>query len=167
MNPTEYRDETARLAKTDQPKAIETAEKISDPWYQAQAWAYVARYADSPLIYALKAAESATVTKDNYQRSAVRAWEIVALSERSCHDQARQSLYEAVHLAVTIIEEPSRAEALFLLFQAAFRISKQDAEQVAEIFRNSNLSQHWRSERALKRITAMLEGHDWPREFFW
>jgi hypothetical protein len=123
MTPTQYRDEVAQLAKTDTTKAAEIAEQINGPWFQAQAWSHLARYADRPLQFSRKAAKSASLCKDNYQKSAVRAWEIAALAERDYASQARKSLADALNLSETAEPAPSRAEALFLLFQAAFKIS--------------------------------------------
>jgi hypothetical protein len=167
MTPTRYRDQVAQLAKTNSDKGIEIAKKISDPWFQAQAWSHLARYADKPLPFARKAAKAASETKDDYQRSAVRAWEIASLAERKFHLQARRSLKEAVDLAVSVTPIGSRAESLFLLFQAAFKISKEDAATVAEALDRSCGSTHWRAERARKSAASILNGEMMPREFFW
>ena len=167
MTPTRYRDEVAQLVKTDVSKAVEVAKKIDDPWFQAQAWSHVARRSDTPLPFARKAAKSAAEGKDDYQRSAVRAWEIAALAERKLNVQARRSLTEAVKLAASVNPVSSRAESLLLLFQAAFKISKQDAADAAEVFRTTCSSSHWRAKRALKDVEKMLKGEMPPREFFW
>lgn len=167
MTPTKYRDQVAKLAKADLAKAIEIARKISDPWFAAQTWAHIARYADKPLPFARKASKSASETKDDFRRSAVRAWEIVALAERRFLAQSRRSLAEAVDLAVSVTPIGSRAESLFLLFQAAFKISIEDARTVAEAFNASCRSNHWRVVRAEKLIPQMLKGEMPPREFFW
>jgi hypothetical protein len=167
MNPTIYRDQVAQLAKTNPAKAIETAKKISDPWFQAQGWSHLARWADDPLRFARHAAKSATKTKDDYQKSAVRAWEVAALAERGYHGQARRSLREAVELAASVTLLPSRAESLFLLFQAAFKISKDDAAKVAKVLTGSCVPRHWRVKRALKDAANMLNAEMPPREFFW
>jgi hypothetical protein len=164
---TNYRDQIAELAKTDTEKAAKITREIRDPWFEAQAWSHVARYADSPLEFAAKASMAATKTKDDYQRSAVRAWEIAALAEQEYFDQARQALTEAVELAKIIDHEGSKAEALLLLFQAAFKVSKDDATYVAKLFEETSSLTHWRAKRALKDIASMLQGERPPREFFW
>jgi hypothetical protein len=167
MTPTQYRDQVAQLAKTNVLKAEEVAKKIQEPWFQAQAWSHLARYADQPLPFAREAAKSAAQGRDAYQRSAVRAWEIAALAERRLSENARSALAEALHLAASVTPESSRAESLLLLLQAAFKISKQDAEAAAEVLRVSCSSSHWRVERALKNVQMMLNGELLPREFFW
>lgn len=167
MTPTRYRDQVAQLAKTDTAKGVELAEKINDPWFQAQAWSHLARHADRPLQFSRKAAKSAGLGKDDYQRSAVRAWEVAALAERKYNVQARRSLAEAVELAASVTPVSSRAESLILLFQAAFKISKEDATRVAEILHKSCSSTHWRALRARRDAQRMLKGEMPPREFFW
>ncbi len=167
MTPTHYRDQVAELAKTDSEKASKIAFKINEPWFQAQAWSHLARWAEKPLPFAQKAAKTAAETRDEYQRSAVRTWEIAALAERKLFVQARRSLKEAVDLAVTATPIGSRAESLFLLFQAAFKISAEDAATVSEAFEASCDSTHWRVVRARKNIISMLNGEIKPREFFW
>jgi hypothetical protein len=167
MTPTRYRDEVAQLSKTDVSKAAEVAEKIDDPWFQAQAWSHLARHADKPLPFARKAAKSASKGRDDYQRSAVRAWEIAALAERKLTLQARRSLAEALELAASVTPVSSRAESLLLLFQAAFKISKHDAAEAGEVLRIACSSTHWRAARARKDVEKMLSGESQPREFFW
>ena len=167
MTPTRYRDQVAQLAKTDTVEAAAIAEKITDPWFQAQAWSHIARYAPKPLQFSRKAAKSAAQGKDDYQRSAVRAWEVAALAERGLDTQARSSLTEAVALARTVEQLSSRAEALLLLFQAAFKISVEDAKSVAEIIEDASSSGHWRAKRARKDVKLMLSSEMPPREFFW
>jgi hypothetical protein len=167
MTPTSDRDQVARIAKTDTAKAVVIAEKITDPWFQAQAWSHIARYAAKPLQFSRRAAKSAAKGKDAYQQMAVRAWEIAALAERDCGMQARLALTEAVELAQTIEPLSSRAEALLLLFQAAFKISIADAGSVGEIILDSLSSDNWRAKRARKYVKLMLGGKMPPREFFW
>lgn len=167
MNPTIYRDQVAKLAKTDPDKGVEISKKIVDPWFQAQAWAHLTRWADSPLRFSRHAAKSATKTKDDYQKSAVRAWEVAALAERGYQDQARKSLTEAVELAASVSPLPSRAEALFLLFQSAFKISNDDAKKVEQVMISSCTQPHWRVKRALREAALMLKHEVPPREFFW
>lgn len=168
MTPTKYRDEVSRLAKTDHERAVALAEKIEDPWFCAQAFSHLARYAEpSPLPFARKAAKCAGECKDDYQRSAVRAWEIVALAERGYVAQARRSLEQALELAKSVEPVSSRAEALFLLLNAAFSISKGDAAIVGEVLEQSCVTEHWRERRARRDAKRMLDGRTPPRPFFW
>ena len=167
MTPTTYRDQVAELAVSDPEKGVEIARKITDPWFEAQAWAHLARHSSTPLKFSNKASEAAARTKDDYQRSAVRAWEIAALAERDHRTQARTALTQAVELASTIEHQGSRSEALLLLLQAAAKISKEDAAVVAEVIRSTCDSSHWRGQRAVNYASKMIDGEWLPREFFW
>ena len=168
MTPTQYRDKVGQLAKTDHAKAVALADEIRDPWFRSQALSHLARYAESsPLPFARKAAKSAAGCKDDYQRSAVRAWEIVALAERDCLTQARRSLEEAVELAKSVDPISSRAESLILLLQAASSISEHDAANVAEILEKACATDHWREKRARLMAKRILSGNTPPRQFFW
>lgn len=167
MTPTQYRDQVAPLAKTNLAKATEVANKIDDPWFQAQAWSHLSRYAEKPLLFARKAAKAAEQGHDDYQRSAVRAWEIAALGERKLTVQARRSLTEALELAASVMPVSSGAESLLLLFHSVFKVSKDDAVGAAEVLRKSCTSSHWRAQRACKDVEKILNGEWPPREFFW
>jgi hypothetical protein len=167
MTPTRYRDQVAQLAKSNVTEAAEIAAKIDEPWFQAQAWSYLVRHADKPLPFARKAAKAAAQGRDDYQRSAVRAWEIAALGERNLHLQARRSLAQALELGASVTPASSRAESLMLLFQAAFKISKNAAAEAAEVLQVKCSSSHWRAVRARKHVAMMMNGEMAPREFFW
>ena len=167
MTPTGSRDQAATTAKTDLATAAEIAKGIKDPWFQSQAWSHLARYADRPLQFSRKAAKSASSCKDDYQKSAVRAWEIAALAERGYLTQADEALTEALELGKIAEPVSSRAEALLLLFQAAFKISVEEARSVAELLNTFCDSGHWRVRRAKRAAGLMLQGKMRPREFFW
>lgn len=167
MTPTELRTQVAEFSKKDPATAAAIAAKIGDPWFRAQAWAHLARFGDDPVGSARNSAEAALECPDDFQRSAVRAWEIVALAERGQLDLARRSLSEAVLTAQRSEPVGSRAEAFVLLFQASFRISHAEMELVAGAFQRSCISDHWRVVRALKYFADVLNGETIPRPFFW
>lgn len=168
MTPTRFRDQVSELAKTDFAKAEEIAKRITDPWFLAQAYAHLARYDKaSPLRYARHAAKAAAKLNDPYKHASVRAWEIAALAERNYLPQARAALTEAVEIARFVNQQGSRAEALFLLFQAAINISHHDAEVVSNVLDEVCDSDHWRAMRARKNTAKILEGMSSSREFFW
>ncbi len=168
MTPTEYRDEVSRLAKTNDAKAVDLTKKVDDPWFRAQAYAQLCRHAVSnPLHFAREAAKTAAECKDDYQRSAVRAWEIVALAERGYEKEARKSLEEAVAVARSAIPASSRAESMLLLLHSAFWISKQDGQDVAMILADVCGGSHWREKRARREARRLLSGETPPRGFFW
>jgi hypothetical protein len=157
------------LAKSNSTKALVQARRIDEPWSKAQALAWVARFSDEDsLAIAAEAAKAADVCDDDYKRSAVRAWEISALAERGYTRIARKSLEEALEVGRRVDPKSSRSEALFLLLQAAFRISLQDAERVYEILREvCPVEEHWRCKRAVRDGARMIAGEIKPRSFFW
>lgn len=169
MTPTQQRDQAAKLAKTDVRKALSTARSVSDPWFRAQAFSWVARFADeAPEPIAAQAADAASECDDDYKKSSVRAWEIAALAERKSLQGAQKALQEAVATAKRVQPSASRSEALLLLMQAALIISHETAMDVnAELTHCCPVGDHWRCKRAAKRASEMLEGKLAPRKFFW
>src|SRR6266567_643619 len=136
MSATVQRDHANALAKRNPKKALDQARKVIEPWFRAQALSWVARFTDGdPVAVASEAAKAARECEDDYKRSAVRAWEIAALAERDCTTKARESLIEALALGRSVEPKSSQSEALFLLLQAAFRISRAEAERVYEILK--------------------------------
>lgn len=168
MTPTQQRDQAAKLARTDARKALATALSVRDPWYRAQALSWVARFTDdAPEPIASQAAGAAAACDDDYKRSAVRAWEIAALAERNNLEDAKKALSEAVAAALRVQQSASRSEALLLLMQAAFMISRETAIDVSAALKQCcPIGDHWRCKRAAKQASEMLEGTLRPRDFF-
>lgn len=89
MSATLQRDQACLLARSDPRKALEKAKSVSEPWFRAQALAWVVRFTDAdPREIATLAAKAAAEGADDYQRSAVRAWEVAALGERGFKQEA-------------------------------------------------------------------------------
>ena len=169
MSATLQRDHAATLAKSNPKKALDQARKVIEPWFRAQALSWVARYTDGdPAAIASEAAKAAGECEDDYKKSAVRAWEIAALAERNCTTEARKSLRDALAQGRSVEPKSSRSEALFLLFQAAFTIGRDDANKVYEILKTLCPSdEHWRCKRAVRDGGKMISGEVEPRRFFW
>lgn len=168
MSATLQRDQVASLARSNPKEALERARKIDDPWFRAQAMSWVARYTDlDPIVPARQAAKAAAACDDDYKRSSVRAWEIAALAERGLLAEAEKILKAAVALAKAVQPVSSRAEALFLLLQAAFSISPAAAAMTGTALEASCPAEHWRSKRALRDTRKLLDGQLEPRPFFW
>ncbi|MSU60198.1 MAG: hypothetical protein EXS35_18845 [Pedosphaera sp.] len=168
MSATLQRDQACILARRDARKAFEKARSIPDPWFRAQALASVARYIeDDPVKIAKQAAKAADECDDEYKRTAVRAWEIAALAERKHLSEAKKSLREAVSRSKNVTPFSSRAEALTLLLQAAFRIGEKDARLVAdELKKSCGQDSHWRCKRAIRDADKFFDGQLQPRPFF-
>lgn len=169
MNATVARDKVASLAKSNPKKALEKARQIDDPWFRAQALAWVLRFTDSdPNGVARLAEKSANECDDAYKRCAVRAWEIAALSERNILPKSKTTLKAAIKQSQHITPLSSRSEALLLLLQAAIRIGYAEAMLVNEELSSScSADEHWRCKRAIRNAAKILSGDLEPRQFFW
>jgi hypothetical protein len=166
MSAATQRNRAMNLAKS---RPNEALKQVDEPWFRAQALAWVARFADREVIaIAAEAAKAAAEGGDKYQQCAVRAWEIAALAERDYKSEASMRLREALNTAKNVEPAASRSEALFLLLQASARIAPGDAEKVYEMLKNSCRAEaHWRCQRALRNGAKMMSGELQPRAFFW
>jgi hypothetical protein len=169
MSATSERDRATSLAKCRPDDALKFAREVSEPWYRAQALSWVARFTDAdPIAIAAEAAKAAGEAHDQYQRCAVRAWEIAALAERNYMLEARMRLSEILPNVMHVEPPSSRSEALLLLVQAGAKIAIEDAEKIYEIMKTScQPEQHWRCKRALRDGALMISGKLTPRPFFW
>lgn len=169
MKAARQKDHVDTLAKSDPREALSQARKRIDPWFRAMGLSWVARFTnDNPVSVACEAAKAASECDDDYKKSAVRAWEVAALAERGFTKEARKCLREAVTLGKSVQPISSRSESLYLLFQAAFRIAKEEAEYAYGIIRTScPIDEHWRCKRAVRDGEKMLSGQLDPRPFFW
>jgi len=169
VSATLQRDHACTLAKSNPKKALVQARNVNEPWFRAQALSWVARFTDGdPVTVASEAAKAARECEDDYKKSAVRAWEIAALAERDCKTAARKSMREALALGKVVEPMSSRSEALFLLFQAAFTIGRDEATRVYEILKTScPVKEHWRCKRSVRDGEKMISGNLQPRAFFY
>jgi len=171
LSASSQREKSHRYAKSDTKKALDLARKIDDAWYKSQALAWAARFAEKESDVLKIAKESAMVSKsckDQYQQSAVRAWEIVALADRGYNDEAISSLSEALQIAKSAEPPSSRSEALTRLFSAACYINMDEAQIVHQIIcARCPEDEHWRCKRAKKYTKEIIDGKYVPRKFFW
>ena len=169
MSATTQRDRAVSLARSRPGEALKQARQIDDPWFRAQALAWVARFADMDVIrISAEAAKAAAEGRDQYQQCAVRAWEIAALAERGYKSEASKRLREALNIAKNVEPVASRGEALFLLLQAGARIARDDAENAYDMLKNlCSAERHWRCQRAVRKGAKVMSGELQPRPFFW
>ncbi len=166
---TIQRDNAQLLAKSEPLKAHLDASMIVEPWFRAQALAWVARFSEGRTIeIAKEAAKAAMECDDSYKRTAVRAWEIAALAEVGATEEASFALNEALRDSRLITPLCSCAEALFLLAQAASKIDS-SARDIAcdHLMDLCSGDHHWRSKRAVRDSIALRNGTANPRPFFW
>src|SRR5258708_37971109 len=100
MSATDERRNVYAAAPTDWQKALGLAEKVSDPWFQCQALAEVARFAPVGEVVRIveRALKASRLAKDQYRRVAVGAWPLMALI-------ARGKLYQARRVMAVQVEE--------------------------------------------------------------
>lgn len=170
MTDTHLRDKVTKLAPVNVRDAYLLIKQIKQPWFKAQALASIVRYSDT--INVLKRSQEARKIAyecdDDYKKSAVRAWEIVALAECGFKDESKKSLNEAVNLSLNIEPLSSRSESLFLLFQASCYIDMKVAERLYERMKSlCPIDEHWRAKRAIKHAQEILDDKTKVRGFFW
>lgn len=169
MTATLQRDQAANLAKSHPGPALKKARSIEEPWFRAQAAAWVARYSPGETVsLAKEAARAAQQCDDAYQQAAVRAWEIAALAEVGSTAEATRALKAAVETSRSIVQPRSKTESLILLLQAAARIGPRQRDWVHEALKQAcGQDSHWRSKRALRGALRICSGEVQPRPFFW
>jgi hypothetical protein len=163
INASRARDHAAELAKLDSPGALRAARAISEPWYRAQALAYVVRFAPQKEIdeISAEAFEACRSCPDAYQYLAAAAWPLAALIERGALDRVREALASLAAREAEVEPPSSRSEALFLLFQACFDLDAATRESFARKLVAAHAeARHWRSRRNLVDALAMLNGRD-------
>jgi hypothetical protein len=145
------------------------AQSISDPWFKAQALAWILRYSTEDILSIARMAETAaTECDDDYKKTAVLAWEIAAFAERKMLAEARRVLRMALSQATSVMPLASRAEALTLLLHAAIKMgSKDESVVVDELISSCEKGSHWRCKRAIRDAGKLVNGEIQPRLFFW
>lgn len=158
MSATNQRDHAIQIAASDPERALSQAEEIADDWFATQALAAVLRFSPENRISTVcrKALRRASLCADSYCRGAVLAWVIRALVERGLHSQATDVLHAALQEAQQACPVGSRAEALFLLYQAAYPLGGRSVEPLLrELAVLQGAEPHWRVSRALVHAGAM------------
>jgi hypothetical protein len=163
INASRARDRAAELAKLDSPGALREARAITEPWYRAQALAFVIRFAPQKEIdeISAEAFEACRSCADAYQHLAAAAWPLAALIERGAFEPVREVLAALLAREGEVQPASSRSEALFTLFQACFDLDAVTREDFVQRLVAAHVdAQHWRSRRNLIDALAMLNGRD-------
>ena len=169
MGDTNLRNKVSQLAQNNIEEAMKVSKKIIQPWFKAQALAYIVKYIESSKVIKIanEAKKVANECDDDYKKSSVRAWEIVALAERGFKKESEKALNEALKLAVNIEPLSSRCEALFNLFQASCHINMSIAKRLYERMQSlCPIEKHWRAKRAIKNANEIIIGKSVAREYF-
>lgn len=163
MSATSAQDNAISLARHDPKAALARARTITDPWFRCQALAWVAwltpdEGAFRPIIAeSLKAAQGAA---DPYQWVGASAWPLRALIERRDGARAVAAIRKAL-ASVPQIENPvSRADAMFLLFQAVFPQGVQVRADTLTVLMSACGAAGTKGQRHLRDAALMLAAVD-------
>ena len=163
MGPTQERDGATALAKSDTAGALEAARSVSDPWFRAQALAWVARFSPDADVERIvgESLEACSECDEPYSRIAAAAWPLRALVERGGFDAARRMLRPLLEQESRVEPPSSRSEALFLLFQAGFALNGDiRSTLIQRLAAVHEVARHWRSRRNLVDGLWMLHAAD-------
>lgn len=163
VSATQGRSRAVQLAKHDTRSAHAAARAVTDPWFRAQALAWVARFAPGPDLKLLsrEALHACDECADPYKRAGSAAWPIRALVERGLASEAHRALSSYAKLLYCVEPASSRSEAGFLLYQASFPLGAEvRAELLGELCSVYASDPHWRCQRNLLDALAMLPGAD-------
>lgn len=165
---TTQRDHVIQIAKTKNDIAYSKTKNIKDPWYKVQALAAVARYNKEKAVkYCNEAIKISKTCSDHYQVAAVQSWVIAALAETGNIKEASNLLNKTLVDSQLILPNASKAEALYLLIQAAYKINAKSFSLVYEtIQKEISGDQNWRCKRVVKNANNLLNKTLCPREFF-
>src|SRR5918992_2834393 len=144
---TSTRDLVTRLAPTDPEGAARLARSIDEPWFRSQALAWAARFAPEDRVEPLveEALIASYAESDPYRTVGSGAWALRALVERGRPVVARRILADLLALAPEAEPPASRAEALFLVWQAAFALGSDARKKVLEVvLKTCQPSESWR-----------------------
>jgi hypothetical protein len=155
---THQRDIAIKLARTHPTEALAAAHRVSEPWYRAQALAWVARYAPTNMMSERALAEArsaAQLAGDVYRQTAVLSWPIRAALEIAQHRLAKAMLEDAILLLPKIDPSASRAEAASLLFDACVVGGSEYWTPLIDTISKCCLDDaHWRTKRLHKKLRA-------------
>lgn len=153
------RDAAIELVHGDIAAAEARAHAVPDPWYRAQALAWVTRHApDADVVRVARAGlEAAADCRDPYRQAGSAAWVVRALFERGYRQEALEMLEIAMLGVPRIQPASSRSEALFLLLQAAFASSEEIRRSLVFALAELHDSDpHWRIERNFHDALRLL-----------
>jgi hypothetical protein len=148
-----------RLAPRDPEGAARLARSIDVPWFRSQALAWAARFAADDRIEPLieEALYASYSESDPYRTVATGAWPLRALIERDRTALARRTLDDLLVLVPEVEPPASRAEALFLVWQAIFALGPDARNRVLEVvLKNCRPNESWRVARIFQHIAWML-----------
>jgi hypothetical protein len=166
MTATQQRDRAMQLAKVDPTAGLAAARGIEDPWFRAQALAWVAHFGpdqdyDNVLAEARAASQSA---QDPYAAVGSAAWWIRSMVDRDRPERVLAEVRTILAAAERITNPVSRLEALFLLFQAVFGVNAARASVLEPLISACKAADSWKGHRCLRDLAIMLASCGHARE---
>jgi hypothetical protein len=160
---TAIRDLATQLAPSDPERAAELARTIDSPWDRCQALAWAARFAPEERVEVLaeEALYAGYMAQDRFQTVGASAWPLRALIERGRTAAAMRALADVLSLASEIELASSRAEALFLVWQAIFPLGVESRDKVLDhLLTICPPGNSWRAGRVFQEVAWMLAADD-------
>jgi hypothetical protein len=164
MRAYELRDEVIGMVRDRPERALRQAEEIADAWHRAQGLSWVARYAADELMAkrAFDGARAAAAKgKDAYQKAALLAWPIRAAVETQRGDLAKAMFDEALKVLQRIALFTSRADAIELIYAAAFPCGAGLRDRLVALLPElCPVTVHWRAARMHETIALVMATQD-------
>jgi len=160
------RDQAARLAKTDTDKALAVARTIDDPWYKAQALAWVGVFCRNARFRKIleEARAASWSARDPYLIVGSSAWRLRAWIEQGEPNVAVEELDRLLQQAELIEHPVSRLEALTLLLPSFHDLDEPRRRVLDAQIKAAGLAHSWRSGNRLRNSAIMLASIGQPGE---
>ena len=144
--------------------ALASARRVADPWFRCQALAKVAWEAEDEAAFGRiisEAADTAIDGANGYKQVAVLAWPLRAMIERGRRAQATATTAQALPVSLRIANPVSRADALFLLWQAAYPLGGEaTGDLLTALLAACHEADSWKAPRLLAHIALIVATHD-------
>lgn len=160
---TKARDQVSELAKTRPDEALKLARTIADPWFAAQALAWVARFGtgDVGATALAEARETAKAGREAYQKCAGLAWPMRAAIETGQVSAAKSMVGDVVVLLPKVKAAPSRAEAGGLLVEAVFPGGRSLWEpMLTAVETHAQPGNDWKAQRTYRSLAQIVFAED-------
>lgn len=159
------RDNVIDQARYDTVKAAERARRIADPRYRVQALAwigYMSTDRSAAVTMILEASDSVRKITDTFERAFTFCWPIRALIDKGSEATALPLIDEALRAAGQIENAVSKADALFLLWQAAAPLGSKLPDKITAALCGACVNAGQKAIMHL-RNAALMSGEATPR----
>ena len=160
---TQARDRAIRLAKTDTAAALGVADEIEEPWFRAQALAFIARFEEQYGHRAILASarRASLEAEDPYVVVGSAAWWLRAWIERGAPEVACAELPALLGASRKIANPVSRLDALYLVFQAVFDLDPARRAVLEALLAACAAADSWKAGRCQSEVARMRAIERW------